>query len=302
MLIDEFVDYLRNERRRSGHTVVAYEREVREFCLFFGMEGRAEDFEGVERRDVRAWLAAGMKGEEGREGLSAASSARRLSALRTFFRFLEQKGVVKDNPAEWVTGPRLPRRLPVYVPEVDMGTVLEELRLAGDGFAARRDRVLVLMAYETGMRRGELVGLRVEDVDFERRCVRVHGKGGRTREVPMVGELEEEARAYVAAREELTGTREGAFFVTDRGRPVYGEFVYRLVERVLAGERDLSRRSPHVLRHSFATHLLNGGASIEGIRELLGHASIGTTQVYTHNSVERIRRIYEQAHPRAKKD
>ena len=118
----------------------------------------------------------------------------------------------------------------------------------------------------------------------------------------MVGELEEEARAYVAAREELTGTREGAFFVTDRGRPVYGEFVYRLVERVLAGERDLLRRSPHVLRHSFATHLLNGGASIEGIRELLGHASIGTTQVYTHNSVERIRRIYEQAHPRAKKD
>ena len=168
-----------------------------------------------------------------------------------------------------------------------------------DDFPHLRDWLILLMAYDTGMRRSEMVGLKVSDIDFSRRCIRVTGKGNKQREIPIVNELGEAISYYLERRKEVLAGEHEFFFVTNKGVPVYDKFIYRLVTEKLGNNTDLSKRSPHVLRHTFATHLLNNGASIEGIKELLGHSSLAATQVYTHNSVESMLKIFKQAHPRA---
>lgn len=297
--VDEFADYLLKERQYSKHTVIAYVVDVRQFCEFCKIEGNDVELAKITIKDVRAWLAMEMRAKRGGEpGLGAASGKRKLSSLRAFFRFLEKKGVVENNPVENLTGPKVDKRLPVFVREDVMGDVLEKMEGVG-GFSGLRDRLIILLIYETGVRRSELLGLRVRDFDFHRSCLRVLGKGDKEREIPMLRELAQEVQVYLEMREELVGGQHDIFFVTDKGRPIYGQFVYRLVRKVLADDVSLERRSPHVLRHTFATHLLNNGASIEGIKDLLGHASVGTTQVYAHNTVERMKKIFNQAHPRA---
>lgn len=210
----------------------------------------------------------------------------------------KKKGIVEKNPVENVLGPKLPKRLPVFVSENVMDEVLESMDQKKT-FPELRDFLLVLMIYETGMRRSELLNLRVSDFDFGRMIIRVLGKGDKEREIPMLQELANIVSLYLKMRNDVVEGMHDVFFVTNKGRPIYGEFVYRLVRKVLAIDINLERRSPHVLRHTFATHLLNNGASIEGIKDLLGHESIGTTQVYTHNTVERVKKVFNQAHPRA---
>ena len=299
MLVDEFADYLKRERRCSGRTVTAYRSDLQQFCDFYGIEGKEEEFARVTVEDVRAWLAEGMRGgKEGKRKLSAASGKRKLSSLKAFFRYLEKRGVVKNSPAEDVSEPKLPKRLPVFVPEKEMEEVMDGMEEGGD-FHRLRDWMVVLTAYDTGMRRSELAGLKVEDFDFGRRCVRVLGKGGKRREIPLLDELASDARCYLEERRKVTGSPTGAFFVTDKGNPMSGYQIYYLIRKVLSSDVNLSKRSPHVLRHTFATHLLDNEAPLEGIKELLGHSNLGVTQIYTHNSIERMKKVFKQAHPRA---
>lgn len=300
--IELFLKYLESVKRYSAHTITAYKTDLRQFYVFCGMEEEDEDFSRVTTKLVREWVVAEMRGalrnRGGRQKLHPASGKRKLSSVKAFFRFLVKEGVIEVNPAEDIPGPKLPKKLPVFVNEQDMESTLYDAEQE-EGFHGLRDFLILLMAYDTGMRRSEIVGLRLEDVDLSRHCIRVRGKGGKQREIPVLKELEQDIVYYLKGRESVVEREHGCFFVTDKGKPIYPQFVYRLVVNALGKHTSLSKRSPHVLRHSFATHLLDGGASIQGIKELLGHSSLAATQVYTHNSVEKMLKIFKQAHPRA---
>lgn len=302
MQMQLFLKYLSDVKRYSAHTIAAYKVDLCQFYEFCGMEEGKEDFSRVTTKLVREWVVAEMRGDMRgtgpRQKLSAASGKRKLSSVKTFFRFLVKEKVMEVNPAEDIGGPKLPKRLPVFVKEEDMEAVLADTA-PDTGFSHLRDWMILLMAYDTGMRCSEIVGLKVNDVDLSRRVIRVNGKGGKQREIPILEELMQDMLCYLEARKQVLRYAHEIFFVTDKGDPVYDKFVYRLVTKVLGQYTSLSKRSPHVLRHSFATHLLNNGASIQGIKELLGHSSLAATQVYTHTSVEKMLEIYKQAHPRA---
>ena len=194
--------------------------------------------------------------------------------------------------------PKMGKRLPVFVPDYQMDEVLDK-HASDKDFANIRDRMVLMTAYYTGMRRSELVALKLEDVDLGGAVIRVNGKGDKQRIVPMLPELAGDLRIYLNKREELVGEKHQFVFVTDKGKPVYDKFIYRLAVKYLGEVTSLKKRSPHVLRHSFATALLNNGACIEAIRELLGHAGLAATQIYTNNSFESLKKVYNQAHPRA---
>lgn len=300
MQIERFLKYLSDVKRYSVHTITAYKTDLYQFYEFCGLKRSDENFSRITTKLVRAWIVAEMRGDLSAAGdkLSAASGKRKLSSVKAFFRFLVKEKVVKENPAEGISGPKLPKRLPVFVREEDMENTLNDAE-KGEGFSGLRNFLILLMAYDTGMRRSEIVGLKVEDVDLSRRCIRVHGKGGKEREIPIVSELMQDVECYLETRKRIVEQEHGMFFVTDKGDPIYANFVYRLVTKELGEHTSLSKRSPHVLRHSFATHLLDNGAPIQGIKELLGHSSLAATQVYTHNSVEKMLKIFKQAHPRA---
>ena len=302
MQLQAFLDYLSRVKRYSPRTIEAYEMDLLQFFDYCKLSDSEEDILKITTKLVRGWVMAEMSGEMRKVGigkkLKATSGKRKLSSVNAFFRFLLKEGVLEVNPAEGISGPKTAKRLPVFVKEEEMAAILEMGEGEGD-FPCLRDWLILLMAYDTGMRRSEIVGLKVSDIDFPRRCIRVTGKGNKQREIPVVDELEKAMTYYLERRKEVVVQEHGFFFVTNRGLPIYDKFVYRLVTEKLSKDTTLSKRSPHVLRHSFATHLLNNGASIEGIRELLGHSSLAATQVYTHNSVESMLKIFKQAHPRA---
>lgn len=300
--IELFLKYLSSVKRYSENTIIAYKADLYQFYEFCGLERNNEDFSRVTTKLVREWVVAEMRGDlrvNGARGkLSAASGKRKLSSIKAFFRFLVKEKVIEVNPAENISGPKLPKRLPVFVREEEMECTLDDAEKK-KGFSGLRDFLILLMAYDTGMRRSEIIGLKVGNVDLSRRCIRVHGKGGKEREIPIVSELMQDVECYLETRKRIVEQEHGMFFVTDKGDPIYANFVYRLVTKELGEHTSLSKRSPHVLRHSFATHLLDNGAPIQGIKELLGHSSLAATQVYTHNSVEKMLKIFKQAHPRA---
>ena len=302
MQIELFLRYLNDVKRCSENTIIAYKADLYQFYVFCGLEKNNEDFSRVTTKLIREWVVAEMRGDlrgNGARGkLSAASGKRKLSSVKAFFRFLVKEKVIETNPAEDISGPKLPKRLPVFVKEEEMENTLNDAEKES-GFPGLRNFLILLMAYDTGMRRSEIVGLQVKDVDLSRRCIRVFGKGGKWREIPIMTELMQDIECYLEARRRVVEREHGMFFVTNKGMPIYANFVYRLVTEELKEHTSLSKRSPHVLRHSFATHLLGNGAPIQGIKELLGHSNLAATQVYTHNSVEKMLEIFKQAHPRA---
>lgn len=308
MPVRQFIEYLGNVRRYSPHTIAAYRKDLLQFLSFCELDEDCDNFSHITTKKIRSWLMAEMRGDfrnvsPGKQ-LNATSGRRKLSSVKAFFRFLVRSGMLEENPAVDVSGPKVPKILPVFISEEQADRVLDDPGKtksddARKTFSYLRDRLILLMLYETGMRRSEIVGLKTADVDFSRRCIRVTGKGNKQREIPVIPELTEDMRLYLEVRGGMVKEEHGLFFVTDKGRPVYDKFVYRLTQEVLGKYTSLAKKSPHVLRHTFATHLLNNGATIQGIRELLGHSSLAATQVYTHNSIERLLEVFKQAHPRA---
>ena len=293
MLIDAFLDYLRLERNYSERTIVSYRTDLKEFEEFLEKTETGLGFTEVHTDNVRNWISDLMD-----EGRKATSVNRKLSSLRSFYRFLLRKNWITVNPMLKIVGPKKKKPLPSFVREKDMNRLLDGLSF-GEGFVGVRDRTILEMFYATGMRLSELIGLDDVDVDFSAKLVKVTGKRNKQRLIPFGNELAEDLLIYNKVRNETFPEGTEAFFVRKDGKRMYPMQVYRIVKRNLSKVVTLKKRSPHVLRHTFATAMLNDNAELKAVQELLGHESLATTEVYTHATFEELKKVYEQAHPRA---
>ncbi len=297
--IEAYMRSVAEEKKYSPRTVIAYEHDLEQFTSFCEEHEEISEWSEVTPKMVRRWVVACMSGTEGMEKISPSSVRRKLSSLSALFKYLMRCGEVNQNPVSYVPLPNKKKALPTFLTPYQLDELLDGESLKG-GFPKQRDRAVLLTAYLTGMRRAELIALKLQDINFEEGEIKVHGKGDKERIVPMLPELVEELQKYIAARNLVVNNKNNnVLFVTDKGAPVYDKFIYRLAVRYLGEVTTNQKRSPHVLRHSFATALLNNGACIEAIRKLLGHADLSATQVYTHASIEALIKIYNQAHPRA---
>ena len=296
MLIEDFLKYLRYELNLSAYTVLCYKNDLGQFVGFLTAGKEELDAASVSAADVRAWVARLSK-----DGIAARSIRRKIQALRAFYKYLMRRGVVAESPAADVELAKVRRRLPSVVREQNMNSLLDE-DIDDSDFDAVRDKLVVMMFYETGIRRAELIGLKDVDVSVEARELKVLGKRDKERIVPFGDELAEWIARYRNLRDAVVGEIEdGSFFVRSDGEPLYPMLVHRLVRDKLDAAGGSSRRSPHVLRHTFASAMLNGGAELSSVKELLGHESIAATQVYTHITFGDLKSNYEHAHPRALK-
>jgi integrase/recombinase XerC len=290
-----FLQYLRFQKRRSRHTISAYEADLKQFQEFASGMG-TENPETATKATIRAWIIELSDGE-----YSPNSINRKLSSLRAFFDFLLREGKISSHPMTSIRSLKKPKRLPVYVRENNMKNLFENYNFSPD-FSGQRDRLILELLYGTGMRLSELIGLKPESISFEESKILVFGKRSKERWIPLHQNLVHQLKEYLTVIEktlpELTVT---ALIVTDKGKPAYPVFIERVVKKYLGLVTSEKKKSPHVLRHTFASHLLNAGAEISSIKELLGHTSLAATQVYAHNTVAKLKQAYGLAHPRAKR-
>ena len=293
MLTDSFLDYLRYERNYSDKTIRAYGEDLVQLREFAQEEmGEFNPLE-VEAGLIREWIVSLMD-----KGYTSTSVNRKLSSLRSFYRYLLRQGLVTVDPLIKITGPKNKKPLPSFLKESDMNRLLDEVDYGG-GFKGCRDRLIIEMFYATGMRRSELIDLNDKDVDFSASLLKVTGKRNKQRLIPFGEELKERMREYVVIRDEAVPERTDAFFIRESGKRFQPTQIYNLVKRNLSKVVTLKKRSPHVLRHTFATTMLNNDATLGAVKELLGHSSLATTEIYTHTTFEELKKVYKQAHPRA---
>ncbi len=293
LLTDSFLDYLRYERNYSDDTVKAYGEDIRQFQEFGGEDVGLQSPSEVVVDVVREWMIHLMN-----LGYATTSVNRKLSSLRSYYKYLLRKGEVKVDPLRKITGPKNKKNLPVFVKESEMNRLLDDEDF-GEGFEGCRDHLVIAMFYATGMRLSELIGLDDGDVDFAASVIKVTGKRNKQRLIPFGEELRAEMEAYVKQRDESVPVRSDAFFVRKTGERLYPNIVRKIVTRNLSKVVTVKKRSPHVLRHTFATSMLNHEAELGAIKELLGHESLATTEIYTHTTFEELKKVYNQAHPRA---
>ncbi len=292
-LITSFLDYLLKEKRYSQRTIASYASDLKQFSEFLIRAFETEDISAVSSAMVRSWLIELME-----LGLSNASINRKLSALKSLYRFLLMKKEVDQNPMQKLVGPKNKKRLPEFVETRKMNLLFSEISVP-EGFAGKRDELIMDIFYQSGMRLSELLNLKLADFDIYNSQLRVLGKGNKLRLIPLSNELNKKIKNYLDDRQSEFPNAEPYVFLTDKGEKCYPNFIYRKVSFYLSQVTTQSKKSPHVLRHSFATHMLNNGADINAIKEILGHANLSATQVYTHNTFEKLKSVYKQAHPRA---
>lgn len=297
-MLDEFIRYLETERRYSPLTVRNYRRDVTAFLEWLGVDDAHFDPRRITAEDIREWIV--YRSDQGH--LGAASVNREVSSLRSLFRWLQRTGAVERNVAQFVSSLRTPHRLPAFVPESRMGGIVSECEYDSEDFSTERDSLIVLMFYTCGLRLAELLAVNRDDFSDDFTTLRVRGKGDKERMVPVLEFLREKILHYLnlIERQNICKSSEKALFLTHKGKRISRTTVYRIVCEALGRGGVQGKKSPHVLRHTFATHLLNGGADMREIQELLGHTSLQATQVYTHNSIARLREVYAKAHPREK--
>lgn len=292
--IQPFLDYIQAEKRYSIHTLQSYGKDLEQFQVFLHLQYALDDVTRASFAQVRSWIVHLMN-----EGQSARSVNRKISTLRSYYKFLMKKGKLRSNPTEGVQGPKTPKRNPAFVPATHMNTLLDQLQFP-EGYEGQRDRMIIELFYFTGMRLSELIGLKEMDIDTYHQTIRVLGKRNKERLIPMSPVLQQRLQEYIRLRHETFGSGAEAFlFLTAKGKKMYPKMVYNLVNAALGAVTTVEQKSPHVLRHTFATHMLNNGADINAIKEILGHASLAATQVYTHNTLEKMKQVYKKAHPKA---
>ena len=297
MWIQNFIDYLRYERNLSERTVSEYQADLEAFERFYVALDENYDWQSVDGSVVREWMLHMME-----NGQRASSVSRRLSALRTFYKFLLQRGLTDHDPVHSVSSPKKERALPTYLREAELNRLLDGTDIFPEGYVGVRDRMIILMFYSTGIRRAELVGMNLQDVDVHLRQIKVTGKRNKQRLIPYGAEMEADLQLYCEARAAFCKQHSSsdALFLDERtGERIEAPKVWRIVHKYLTLVTTQKKRSPHVLRHTFATSLLNHHADLQSVKELLGHESLSTTEIYTHTSFEELKELYKQAHPRA---
>ncbi|MCD7976387.1 MAG: tyrosine-type recombinase/integrase [Tannerellaceae bacterium] len=294
MLIDSFLKYMRYERNYSDYTVSSYTKDLEQFELYVkeNQEG-IFDPRNIDGDIVRNWIVHLLNNR-----IAPTSVNRKLSSLKSFFKFLMKQGEIPANPLRLINGPKAKKSLPYFVRESEMDLLLDGDRF-DDSFDGVRDRLILEVLYVTGVRRSELIGIKDSDVDFDACLIRVTGKRNKQRLIPFAENLKELMLAYLEIRDRAVAVKEDWFLVRKDGRQLSTGMVYYIVKNSLSDISTLSKRSPHVLRHSFATSMLNNGAELNAVKELLGHSSLASTSVYTHTTFEELKKVYH-AHPRAK--
>ena len=294
MYKEDFIKYLRFEKRFSPHTIRSYDNDLSQFLNYCTEINHNTQPETTNHKIIRQWLAHLLE-----NNITPRTVNRKISALKTYYKFLMKAGKIKANPLSKVISPKNVKKLPAFVEEKKINGLLDEFEF-GKGFKGVRNRLIIEMLYATGMRLSELINLKENHINTERKSIKVLGKRNKERMIPIAKSLEKLILEYICQRNDFFQNPEAEFFfLTDKGKKLYEKFVYRIVTRHLTLITTLEKKSPHVLRHTFATHMLNSGAELNAIKELLGHANLSATQIYTHNTFEKLRSIYKQAHPRA---
>lgn len=295
MHFHQFLAHLTHQRRVSAHTVAAYSTDLTQFAGFCAKEYEVTTTGGVTREMVKAWMAGLMSA-----GLAPASIRRKLSSLKAFYAYQQSRGLQSENPTLRIPTPKLGRRLPASVAAKDINRLFAAFPdpVTNTDFGLLRDHLLLALLYQCGMRRAELIGLDEADIDMDHRRLTLHGKGNKQRLVPFGPSLTELLECYGRLKQQTFPEPETtALMVTDRGKQLYPKYLYNKVVGYLSAFSTEEKKSPHVLRHTFATHLLEEGADLNAVKELLGHANLAATQLYTHNNIKRLQDIYRQAHP-----
>lgn len=293
MFIERFIRYLKFEKRFSPHTVTAYQNDLNQFSDFAG--SLECDMLSVTHQHVRSWTVELMD-----QGNEAKTINRKISSLRSFYKFLQREGLLASNPMTQVRAPKIPGRLPVVITEQKMDILLDGQNVFSDDFPGLRDRLVIELLYGTGIRLAELVNLSDHDIDIYEQQIKVLGKRNKERIIPINSSLAKLIGDYKLQKISANfDNKASSLIVTNEGKDAYPKLIYRIVKSVLSLISTHDKKSPHILRHSYATSLLNRGADLNAIKELLGHSSLAATQVYTHNSIEKLKSIYKQAHPKA---
>jgi len=284
---EKFLQFLEHEKRYSVHTIKSYSTDLEQFIQFLSSEFQVNTVKNVNFQFVRSWIAKLLS-----NNISARSVNRKITTLKTYFRFLLQENLIKQSPMQKIISPKTPKRLAVFVEEIKMEELFNEIDF-GEGFLAQRDRLILELFYFTGIRLSELINLKNKDIDYSNSAILVLGKRNKERLIPLTSPI-------LAKIKQLSSLNKNPFlFITEKGKQISTKQVYRLVNKYLSMVTSLDKKSPHILRHTFATHMLNNGADINAIKEILGHTSLNATQHYTHNTIEKLKTVYKQAHPRA---
>lgn len=293
---EKFIKYLRYEKNYSSHTEISYINDLTQFERFIEKENETFIPQNIDSDLIRIWISQLME-----NGCTPRSVNRKLSALKTFFKYLKKQEAITHNPTDLISGPKVSRRLPSFAKDAEIREILDTTLIPTDTFLGVRDHFLIELLYLTGMRRSELIQLKDTDVDTINCTLRVTGKGNKQRLIPFSKSTLQKLKDYLQIRDAEIENKSAFLFVKENGEPLYAKLVYNIVKKHLAHLHTLSKKSPHTLRHSFATEMLNNGAEINAVKELLGHASLASTEVYTHITFEELKKTYQNAHPRAKK-
>ncbi|MEY4280834.1 MAG: hypothetical protein RLZ39_246 [Bacteroidota bacterium] len=290
--VSTFLQYLKYEKRYSPLTSLAYEKNLRDFFAYLLTTYAIEDIKQIKHLHIRSWLASLKEVKQ-----TATTINRKQSVLRSFFKYAQTQNWILTNPISTLRSLRTPERIPNFLKDEETEFLFEELSF-GEGFKGFTDRLILELLYQTGMRRAELLALKEQQIEWSLHHVRVIGKGNKERLIPISKHLESQMQAYINEKKRLFENPNTSFFILENGQNLYAGYVYRLVKKHLSATTSLKKKSPHVMRHTFATQLLNNGANLQAIKDLLGHSSLASTQIYTHNHISKLKDIHKKNHPR----
>lgn len=292
--VQSFLDYLRFEKRYSQHTIISYETDLKQFFDFLFVQYPDAEIYKISAFFIKSWLAE-LKSDE--HNLTAKSINRKISTLKSFFHYLMKQGVIKQTPMTTIISPKISKRLPAFIEEKHTDMLFQHVDF-GEGWKGKTDRLILSLFYHTGMRLNELITLKEKHADIYNSQLKVLGKGNKERIIPVSAELMKEIQDYIADKPTRQKDTDN-LFTNEKGKALYPKYVYNTVKHYLSTVTTQNKKSPHILRHTFATHLMNNGAELNAVKELLGHSSLAATQVYTHNTIERLKDIHKKAHPKA---
>lgn len=291
-LIESFLEYLALEKKYSKHTIISYKNDLENFLNFIKETYEEESIQKIHYVQIRSWIVLLVS-----KNISNRSINRKMSSLKSFYKFLIKTKQIKENPLQKHKSLKIPKRINVPFNKKEINEVLYHLEQK-EGFVAMRNKLMVELFYGTGIRRNELINLKIQDVDLRQETIKVLGKRNKERYIPLLKVLQESIVEYLKIRTELSQNND-SLFITKKGNKLYGTLVYRVINEYFSSVSSKVKKSPHILRHAFATHLLNEGADLNSVKELLGHASLASTQVYTNSSLKELKNVYNQAHPRS---